>query len=857
MPPEQARGEVHLIDRQSDVFSLGGVLLEILTGVPPYSAHSSISVLAKAVGGEIQPSLERLASSRVDDELIALTTHCLRVEIANRPVDAQAVALAMAAYHAGVEERLRRAETERAAAEARTAEERKRRLVQIAFGGALLVIAALVGFGARWQAVQRADQAQREGEQNTALAQQEAEALQKEAARDHERAEERERLRGTATVAIAQARDLQDRSLWIESQRVLERARAGLVEAALPESIAAIDRAMIDLDFLRTLDEVRLTVGRNAEAPPASGEPHPMDREYERAFQKYSYAILSDDPAPVVERLKASPIRTGLLASLDDWLVHTANPAYRIKLWTITTAIGSESWRVKLATYWLTPGRVQRLRDETLPEERTPALYFFIAQELQLHNKDSRSILREGCQRFPGDFWLHYELATNLLRYSPVLQQEALGTYRVALAQRPQDGIVWFFLGMTNRFNNNADSVECFQNAVKFAPHYAEGYVYLGLALVEIQDFVAARKVFETAFELFPNSPLLHKGFAAYLFAMKQSPDALNALRKVAKLQPEVFDTHLELGILLQQAGNIRGALHAYRNAMGTTTGTAGGYILLSSKFEALGELTDAKNAAWKSIEQSSFYGFNYRPVIRLAEETHDEAMLDAIVAKLSLQSKNQNALNELAQLHADRGHFEKATQTLRAYLQLFKNSTTAYERSRIQAANADLTAYENFAVWDRDLPKALAQQDVKFTRADYCLAFTSHLVENRKQPQEAMKLLGSHLVKNPVWALASTSKGDFWAVAVPWAIRAMKDPAATEQDREVTREFALRCLENLILKNIGIGSGTSVNSRTQLAARRVHSALNDKRYAYLHSPEFLNSVHASERPAWEKLWID
>src|SRR5262249_7138483 len=36
MPPEQANGDVALMDRRADVFGLGAILCEILTGKPPY-----------------------------------------------------------------------------------------------------------------------------------------------------------------------------------------------------------------------------------------------------------------------------------------------------------------------------------------------------------------------------------------------------------------------------------------------------------------------------------------------------------------------------------------------------------------------------------------------------------------------------------------------------------------------------------------------------------------------------------------------------------------------------------------------------------------------------------------------------
>ena len=43
MPPEQARGESDRLDRRSDVFALGAILCEILTGHPPYFGARSCS----------------------------------------------------------------------------------------------------------------------------------------------------------------------------------------------------------------------------------------------------------------------------------------------------------------------------------------------------------------------------------------------------------------------------------------------------------------------------------------------------------------------------------------------------------------------------------------------------------------------------------------------------------------------------------------------------------------------------------------------------------------------------------------------------------------------------------------------
>jgi len=55
MPPEQARGAVDQINERSDVYSLGAILYEILSGRPPYEGPSSLAVLAKVRSGPPEP----------------------------------------------------------------------------------------------------------------------------------------------------------------------------------------------------------------------------------------------------------------------------------------------------------------------------------------------------------------------------------------------------------------------------------------------------------------------------------------------------------------------------------------------------------------------------------------------------------------------------------------------------------------------------------------------------------------------------------------------------------------------------------------------------------------------------------
>lgn len=149
MAPEQARGEV--VDARADVFALGGILSVILTGQPPFTGGTTLKVLKNAAAGNLSEAQERLEKCDADIELIDLVRQCLSPDPSDRPADGMKVAEAVKVYRAGVDARLQEAQAQRAAADARAIEQRKRR--QVWMVAASIVIGVLIagGSAASWQ----------------------------------------------------------------------------------------------------------------------------------------------------------------------------------------------------------------------------------------------------------------------------------------------------------------------------------------------------------------------------------------------------------------------------------------------------------------------------------------------------------------------------------------------------------------------------------------------------------------------------------------------------------------------------------------------------------------------------------
>ena len=424
MAPEQARGEHARVDERADVFALGSILCEVLTGEPAFLGRSAGEIMRKAALGDTADALARLDACAADHELVATARDCLAREAEDRPRHAGEVARRLTAYLSGVQERLRTAEIARAAESARAAEaegraraERRARRFQVGLAASLLVLTTAGGLTFTYLLQQRQERAARRAQ---ALA--EARVL-------HDKAR----------------RESDDPAAWREALAAVERAEGqgpGPVAAALSREIrAGLEQAERDARLRQGLVEIRASqLDFGAEG---------MDAAYAAAFKAAELDLDALELDEFARRmgLRRPAVAVELAAFLDDWSQHRRAAKRPVAAWRrlleAARRADPDPFRDRLRTILRAEDRKAQADALAAMAAAPEATDLPAPTAVMLGNALAKvgraeaalALLRTAVTRHPDDVWVNHRLGGLLAQLRP---SEALRYYTAARALRPE-----------------------------------------------------------------------------------------------------------------------------------------------------------------------------------------------------------------------------------------------------------------------------------------------------------------------------------------------------------------------------------------------------------------------------------
>ncbi len=536
MSPEQAEMSALGVDTRSDIYSLGVLLYELLTGSTPLThkrmkeaAYAEILRLIKEEeppkpSTRLSDSGEALASisanrhtepakltKLVRGELDWIVMKTLEKDRNRRYESASGLAMDVQRYLA--DEPVLACPPSAWYRFRKFAWRNKRALITAALLGAMLLVVAGT-FG--WMARDRAAHRGRNAEAVAALLDQCEEAL---------RADRADR------AAIA-----------------LEAAEGRAADGGAERLADRLARCRADLGLLGALDDI--DTFRWTWADRAFPDPKAVAARWRAALATYRVTPDEGRAAEAAGRVNGSPIRDRVLAALDGWLAFDPSPDVR----AVLLATDPDPYRDAVRDALAAGDRLRALGLAGRPDAlaQPPGFATALVQLGGLSTDRRVTVLESALRAWPGNLALLMGLGNTYPQARQELVAERVRWFQAAVAAHPGSAVAHNSLAVALKDKGDRDgNLAEVREAVRLDPKYAHAHNNLGLTLKGKGDLDGALAQFREAIRLDPKFALAHNNVGLALAGKGDLDGALAAYREALRQDPNSAGAHNNLAWLL------------------------------------------------------------------------------------------------------------------------------------------------------------------------------------------------------------------------------------------------------------------------------------------------------------------